>query len=114
MTLDDLHNLTPDDLALIAGAAATRFVEDYSCVVGHVARTTDEYPNGPTLSAVIAAWHRREIPPMPVLEKVIGWVIFMSRLHAKRRALRPDELRARDAAFRLSDAIVAATQHRYH
>ena len=91
--------------------AVDDFIADYLDVVAHVIGTTRDYPAGPTLVALMASTERREWPPLPVLMKAVGWVLFMSQYHERTRRLTTNESDVRAAARRVYDSLHGPRHH---
>jgi hypothetical protein len=98
----------------IPDAAIDAFVDDFAAVVQLVLRNDDMdffavdrdgNSTSPTITALVESVERGELPSIDVFNQLCGWTIFMTEYNRKRRPLRPDELAALDAAWRLSDAI---------
>jgi hypothetical protein len=85
-------------------AVIDTWLADYGDVMYHL-WSSPEYPNTRTMTALLDHLQRRQLPPIPVLKTVIGWVLFEMQWRAKFRPLTPDELTVREAAERLSDSL---------
>jgi hypothetical protein len=86
------------------------FIGDVMLVSAHVI-SDPTYPATSTMSALCQSIEHREFPDLHVLNRVVGWTLFMMQEHTRTRPLTDDETRIRAAAQRLSESLHGPRTH---